>query len=320
MNMEQFLSPLLLEPQYRDYIWGGSRLLPGQSPIAEAWIVYENDLITNGPMAGKTLNEAVTAGGPALLGEKVFARSSGRFPLLIKLLDCAQWLSLQVHPNDEQAVRFEGPGQYGKTEAWHIIEAERGAELLCGLKPGTGSHAFEKAIRDHKVLDLMERLEVVDGDSIFINPGMIHALGPGLLIYEVQQTSDLTYRVWDWDRPASPNRPLHIEKSLAVSDPFLTGKLISRPQMVDGEKVRLVSCNYFELNLIQAKQKNVRLDTGGQTFQALTVIQGAAALEGSTWRLPLARFQTVLVPADAGEYRLIPDGPCQVLLSQAAAG
>jgi mannose-6-phosphate isomerase len=318
--MEKIAAPLLLETQYRDYVWGGSRLIPGKSPIAEAWVIFENDLIQNGPLAGKSLGQAVAFAGPALLGPQVYAKTGDRFPLLIKLLDCASWLSLQVHPNDEMAVRLEGPGQYGKTEAWHFLETDPGAEILAGLKPGTSCQTLEKGITKHKVLDLMERLSVKNGDSILINPGMIHALGPGMLVYEVQQTSDWTYRVWDWDRPASPQRQLHIEKSLAVSNPALTGTLIPTQPAPDGSQRLLVSCSYFDLSLLAAEKQPIQLDTRGETFHALTVITGSAHLEGRHWQQPLTRFQSVLVPADAGAYTLVPDGPCQVLKASDGTG
>ena len=120
-------------------MWGGDRLRPGHNPTAEAWVIWENDRIETGPLAGKTLGEAAQEFGSALLGQKAVARTGMRFPLLIKLLDCAQWLSLQVHPNDEQALRLEGPGQFGKTEAWHVLEAQAGATLIAGVKPGTGA-------------------------------------------------------------------------------------------------------------------------------------------------------------------------------------
>ncbi|RPJ43039.1 MAG: class I mannose-6-phosphate isomerase, partial [Chloroflexi bacterium] len=200
---------LVLEPQYRDYVWGGKRLRPGQV-TAEAWVVYEGDRITNDPLAGKTLGEAADQFGPALLGQRVFQRTGSRFPLLVKLLDCAQWLSLQVHPNDEQAVRLEGPGHFGKTEAWHILEADTGAEILCGFKTEAEQTNWQQAVRDGTILDYTQRVPIHTGETVFIHPGTMHALGPGLLVYEVQQTSDITYRVFDWNRPASAGRKLHI--------------------------------------------------------------------------------------------------------------
>ncbi len=134
MTLNSFLK---LSPEYRDYVWGGDRLRPRHSPTAEAWVIWENDRIETGPLAGKSLAEAALEYSSDLLGEKAVARTGMRFPLLVKILDCAQWLSLQVHPNDEQVLQLEGPGQFGKTEAWHILEAESGAKLIAGVKPGT---------------------------------------------------------------------------------------------------------------------------------------------------------------------------------------
>jgi mannose-6-phosphate isomerase len=318
--MKQIAYPLLLDPQYRDYVWGGSRLKPGQSPIAEAWVIFEDDLILNGPLSGKTLAEAVASDGAALLGPAVYAQTGNRFPLLIKLLDCAQWLSLQVHPNDELAVRLEGPGQYGKTEAWHFIESAPGSEILCGLKPGTSRQELEAGITQHKLLDLMERIQIKTGDSILVRPGMIHALGPGLLVYEVQQTSDWTYRVWDWDRPATPQRQLHIEKSLAVSNPDLTGRIIPAQEPQECSQRLLLRSSYFDLSLLTAEKQPIALDTRSESCHALTVIAGSARLEGSGWQQPLKRFQSVLVPADTGAYHLAPEGACQVLMARPVEG
>ena len=118
MTLNSFLR---LEPEYRDYVWGGGRLRPGIDPTAEAWVVWEEDRVRSGDLAGRTLGEISAQFGASLLGQRTVARTGKRFPILIKLLDCAQWLSLQVHPNDKQAIELEGPGQFGKTEAWHIL-------------------------------------------------------------------------------------------------------------------------------------------------------------------------------------------------------
>ena len=188
---------LRLLPEYRDYIWGGNRLRPGVVPTAEAWVIYEADRVANGKLSGLTLAEVAQEFGEDLLGEVPFRRTGNRFPLLIKLLDSAQWLSLQVHPNDEQARSLEGPNHFGKTEAWHIIDAARNAQLIAGMKPNTPSGPLAEAIRNETVADWVQYHTVHKGDSIFMPPGTLHALGPGLLLYEVQQTSDLTYRVYD---------------------------------------------------------------------------------------------------------------------------
>src|SRR5512141_2885426 len=132
---------LQLIPEYRDYVWGGRRLRPG-ALTAEAWIVYEGDRVANGSLQGKTLAEAAQQLGADLLGQKAMTRTGTRFPLLVKILDCNDWLSVQVHPNDEQARQLEGPDQFGKTEAWHIVDAVGGAQLIAGVKEGSKAEAL----------------------------------------------------------------------------------------------------------------------------------------------------------------------------------
>jgi mannose-6-phosphate isomerase len=304
-----------LEPQYREYIWGGSRLRPAIVPTAEAWVVYEHDLITNGALTGRTVGEATAEFGAELLGSRAYARTGDRFPLLVKLLDCAAWLSLQVHPNDEQAKKMEGADQFGKTEAWHFIEASPGAEILCGLRSGTTAEQLAPAIRSGGLLELMQRFTVQTGDSIFIPAGMIHALGPGLLLYEVQQTSDITYRVYDWGRPATSTRQLHVDKSIMVADPQASSQMLHSPAQAEGIPQTLVSCPFFTLQMLAGSEKRFYLDTQGESFHALTVISGGALVEGHGWRIDLSRFQTTLIPAACGEYQILPEGKMQVLKS-----
>jgi mannose-6-phosphate isomerase len=308
---------LKLIPESRDYVWGGERLRPGHKPTAEAWVVYENDRIESGMLAGKTLGEAAAEFGAALLGEKAFARTAARFPLLIKLLDCAQWLSLQVHPTDEQAVRLEGTGHFGKTEAWHVLEARPGSQLVAGLKPGTEAAEIAEAIRNGAIDEYSQYVNVAQGDTIFMPAGTLHALGPGLLIYEVQQTSDWTYRVYDWGRPQTETRRLHIEKSIAVTRPGFVAPIIPRPACGDGTRHVLVQCEYFTLELLSASSRTLELDTQSESFHALTVIEGRTRLQSGTESMILGEFQTVLIPASLGKYRLQPlDGRiCRALKS-----
>jgi len=313
--MAKPLSALLLVPQYRDYVWGGQRLRPGAGRTAEAWVVYRENLVSGGRFGGSTLADVAADLGEELLGRRAAARSAKRFPLLIKLLDCAAWLSLQVHPNNEMAVKLEGPGASGKTEAWHILDADPGAELLGGLCPGTDAAALAEAIRGGTLLEIMQHLPVKSGDSLFIPAGMIHALGPGLLVYEVQQTSDITYRAFDWDRPASEGRALHIEKSIAAANPGAVGALVPARPPSEGERRTLVSCEFFTLELLSAAATTFDLDTGGESFHALTVIEGRAVLEGDGWQQPLAKFETALVPAGCRGYRLRPESPAKILLA-----
>ena len=312
MELNSFLK---LTPAYRDYVWGGERLRPGHTPTAEAWVVWEGDVIESGPLAAKTLGEAAQEDGDALLGAKAIARTGTRFPLLIKLLDCAEWLSLQVHPNDQLAVELEGQGQFGKTEAWHILDAKPDARLIAGLKPDTPSDQLAESIRSGTVIDHVQYVDVKPGDTVFMPAGTLHALGPGLLVYEVQQTSDWTYRVYDWGRPATEKRPLHIDKSIRVTRTDFTAPITPPPAAGDGTRHVLVECEYFTLELLSGTSNPIELDTGGQSFQAITVIEGKALLQAGDEKVELEKFQTAVVPAQVGRYQFQPLDNCRALKS-----
>ncbi len=313
MKLNSFLK---LTPSYRDYVWGGDRLRPGHSPTAEAWVVWEDDVIETGPLAGKTLGQAAEEFGDALLGEKTTSRTGARFPILIKLLDCAQWLSLQVHPNDRLAVELEGPGQFGKTEAWYILDAEREAKIIAGLKPNTAPDQLAESIRAGTVMDHVQYVNVRQGDTFFMPAGTLHALGPGLLVYEVQQTSDWTYRVYDWGRPATEKRPLHIEKSIRATRADFTAPIIP-PPAADGMRHVLVESEYFTLEMLSAASNTIEIDTRGESFHAITVIEGKAVLKAGDETAELDRFQTAVVPAEVGIYQFQPLTDCRALKSSA---
>jgi len=305
---------LQLVPLYDPRVWGGQRLKHSpENPIGEAWVVYERNPIASGPFAGRTLAEVAAERGAALVGRHAFKRTGARFPLLIKLLDCADWLSIQVHPNDEQAIQMEGPGEFGKTEAWHVLEAEEGARLIAGVRPGTSAAELAQAIRSGGIEPYALYHTVHAGDTIFMPAGLMHALGPGLLLYEVQQTSDLTYRVFDWNRPASAGRPLHIEQSVAVTNPGLAGKTIPLPPLAAHDQRSMVRCKYFDLSLLLAQQEPLQLDTFDESFHALTVIEGKAEVIWGDEQVTLDCFESVVVSAEAGSYRLNPLTPCRVL-------
>jgi mannose-6-phosphate isomerase len=306
---------LKLTPAYRNYIWGGRKLRPSHYPTAEAWVVWEDDVIESGTLAGRTLGEAAAEFGESLLGAKALSRTGMRFPLLIKLLDCAQWLSLQVHPNDQQALKLEGAGQFGKTEAWHILDAEPNAKLVAGLKPNITPATLAESIRSGTIMDHVHYVDVSQGDTVFMPAGTIHALGPGLLVYEVQQTSDWTYRVYDWGRPATDKRPLHINKSIKVTRADFTAPVTPMPDPADGTCHTLVHCDYFTLEMLSAQTKSIDLDTKGETFHAITVVEGKALLKTENGQLELDKFQTVVVPAGAGQHQFQPLTNCRALKS-----
>ncbi|HSL44391.1 MAG TPA: class I mannose-6-phosphate isomerase, partial [Anaerolineales bacterium] len=233
----------------------------------------------------------------------------------IKLLDCAQWLSLQVHPNDEQAVELEGPGQSGKTEAWHILDATPDATLIAGLKPGTSAETLANSVRDGSIIGHVNYAQVQTGDTVFMPAGALHALGPGLLVYEVQQTSNWTYRVYDWGRPQTEARPLHIEKSIRVMQPDFETPIIPMPNCGDGSLERLIQSEYFLLEILCASTETIHLDTKGESFQAITVIEGQAVLRTEDEQLVLDKFQTAVIPASTGRYDFQPLSGCRALKS-----
>ncbi|MBW6473299.1 MAG: class I mannose-6-phosphate isomerase [Anaerolineaceae bacterium] len=306
--MNNDLYPLLLEPTIKNYVWGGQNFShflqnnpnPSQ-PVAEIWAIYNQNRIRNGYLSGKTLQDLVRNFGSAILGNFYTSTSFENFPLLIKLLDSQQWLSVQVHPNDDQAVKLEGKGFNGKTEGWFILDADPGAQLIAGMKPGMDKGALAKSIQNGTITSQLQYHSIHKNDYIYIPAGTIHALGPGARVYEIQQNSDVTYRVYDWDRLASAGRPLHIEKSIAVTDTFSQGKL-NRSQDLPYQNI--FKCQYFSLDLIQTEEDKVELNTNQDTFHALTVIEGVAEFIGSNSQFSLNQFECVLVPANYPSYQL----------------
>jgi len=213
-------APLLkLKPRLVPRVWGGTRLArrfgyAGPEPVGEAWMVYDENEIQDGPFAGQPLKAALCGLGPAFLGEKALKKYGLELPLLVKLLDTAEWLSVQVHPDDAYAHSVEAhTGFHGKNEAWVILDAEPGARIVYGVKRPVSRDELKAAAEDGSILELLNFVPVVPGDVIFVPAGTIHALGPGIFLYEVQQRSDLTYRLFDYGR----GRKLHLEKALEVA-------------------------------------------------------------------------------------------------------
>ena len=299
-------TPFSLAPEYRDYVWGGSRLRPEVVPTAEAWVVFAGNRVSSGSYAGRTLSDLAETFGADLLGTRAVAQTGKRFPVLVKILDCAQWLSLQVHPNDEQAEKLEGKGFFGKTEAWHVLENEPNAKLIAGMKPNITAEMLADSIKNGTILDTVQSIEVKAGDTLFMSPGTIHALGPGMLIYEIQQTSDITYRVYDWGRPQTETRKLHIDKALAVSNPSATTSVLSALQVNDGEVKTLTQCQYFQLEAVLVETKTVALDTLGESFHALTLLDGQSQVTAGGESFILNKFETLLIPAICRAYQIDP--------------
>ncbi len=317
-GLTQRLFPL--EPQYRERVWGGRRLKAADPPVGEAWVAFGESRVREGVHAGRTVAELSSEYGEALLGRDVAAKHGGSFPLLVKLLDCADWLSVQVHPDDEQAARLVGPGERGKCEAWHFIEAEEGATLYAGVRPGTGKAELASAIREGRVLEVAELLEARAGQTVYIPAGTLHSIGPGLLLYEVQQSSDTTFRVYDWDRPASAGRRLHVEESVEVTDPGKVSRPRPAPELKGTAAAPVLACPHFALDLLRLGREALDGDTRGETFHLLTVTEGGAELSCEGEALRLEKYETALVAGGARRYSLRADESARLLRAFVPAG
>lgn len=288
---------------------------PGDPPVGEAWIAFEGSRVqAGGPEGGRTVAELAARYGAEFLGAVVAARFPSRFPLLVKLLDCADWLSVQVHPDDEQARRLVGPDEFGKTEAWHFLEVEQGAAILAGVKPGTTPESLEAAIRSGNILDVARKFGVRAGETYLLPAGTLHAIGPGVLLYEVQQSSDTTYRVYDWDRPATAGRKLHIEESVAVTDHRRKAVLTAPPELEGTAAASAVSCPYFALDVLQLIDTPLVGHTEGQTFHILTPAAGNLRVSCGDESVRLSQYETALIAGNAGAYEVrATGGPAKVL-------
>jgi mannose-6-phosphate isomerase len=296
------LIPFRIAPLAQERIWGGTRLGPPRAlPIGELWLVGPWLLVADGPHAGRPLDDVAAELGPALVGLAAPSRPGPRFPLLVKLLDPAAWLSVQVHPNDAAARRLAGPDAIGKSEAWYVLDAAPDAELLVGTRPGVREADLRAAMRAGAATTrLLARHSVTAGDTLMLAAGTLHAVGPGVLLYELQQPSDLTYRVDDWGRPASRTRPLHTKQALASVVPQ------SRPAVrTVAAGGRVAACRHFTLDVVDAP---ARLDPAGRTVQVVTVVGAPAHLAGAGWSARLEELETIVVPASAGAWELQP-GP-----------
>ncbi len=303
--------PLRFAPVFKDYPWGGrnlatklGRTLP-EGIVAESWDIAAHpngySPVVAGPLAGSTLVEVMTQWGEALVGSRNrYALAHGRFPLLIKLLDAQRWLSVQVHPDDDYAMTHAG--DFGKTEMWVVVAAEPGAELIYGFRPGVTREAFAAAIAGGETERWLHHVPVRRGDVIFVPTGAIHALGPGIIVAEIQQNSDTTYRIYDWGRP----RPIHVAQALDVLDFGLVAPRPFAPVPVAGAAVPtevIGECRYFRTERITtAAGATILGRCDGATFEIWGVLDGGLTLEWRGAPITLEAVDWVLVPAGLGEF------------------
>lgn len=305
------LYPLTFAPIFKEYPWGGralgarlGRAIP-DGIVAESWEIAAHangaTQVDAGPLAGRTLLEVLGEWGEALVGRRSADElAQGRFPLLIKLLDANRWLSVQVHPNDAYALAHAG--DLGKTEMWVILAAEPGAEVIYGFRAGVDRTAFARAVEAGESERWLHRMPVQAGDVVFVPAGAIHALGPGLIVAEIQQNSDTTYRIYDWGRP----RPLHIDRALEVLDFGLVEPGPVQPRPVAGAAVAtevIGECAYFRterLHLARGERYSGVCD--GATFEIWGVMTGVADLHWRGEPVRRAAVSWVLLPAALGEF------------------
>lgn len=310
------LTLLRFQPILRNYLWGGRRLgtvlgkqLGDDEHYAESWEIVDHgedqSIVVGGSFAGCKLHELVADHGQSLFGRHY---PQARFPLLFKFLDAQRTLSVQVHPNDEQAAKLVPPDM-GKTEAWLVVEAEPNSKIYAGLKPGIGRDALERALGNGECDSCLHEFEAKVGDCVFIPAGTVHALGSGLLIAEIQQASDTTYRLFDWnhiDRDGN-RRPLHIEQALATID-YSRGAVTPQTARRTGRSnvERLVECEKFVLDRQQLISPTTIVND--DRFHILTMIDGSATIgaDGSTQNLH--RGETILMPACCNLVEIAPEG------------
>lgn len=320
------LYPLTFEPRFKERVWGGRELerlyhkaLPAGVPIGESWEISDRpgdaSVITNGPLAGKDLRGLMEHHQAELLGNNA---AHGRFPLLVKILDAREKLSLQVHPPPERAAELRGEP---KTEMWFIADAAPGAELFVGLRHGVSRAEFEEKIRAGTVAECFHRVPVRPGDAMFLPSGRVHAVGAGLVIFEIQQNSDTTYRVFDWNRSGLDGkpRPLHIAESLASIafndfEPRLEPGGFAEAEW--GRVRRLVQHALFNVEQMELSAgKAVPLPA--HTMQILGVVEGEVKVRWGSQSVVLAAGQFCLVPAVCEPVALSPIGQATILRATA---
>ncbi len=320
------LYPLTFQPIFKERVWGGRRLeqlygktLPPGLPIGESWEISDRpgdvSVINNGPLAGHNLHWLVEHHRKELLGDA--GLHGGRFPLLVKILDAREKLSLQVHPPAAKAAELGGEP---KTEMWFIADAAPGAELYVGLRRGVSREQFERRIREGTVEDCFHRVPVKAGDAMFLPSGRVHAIGAGLVIFEIQQNSDTTYRVFDWNRPGLDGnpRPLHVAESLASIDfTDFEPSLVQSVTVNEGQVSRrpLVRTPLFAVELIDVSTGALKL--GARRMQILACLSGTMQVVHERASVRLGPGNFCLVPAVLDGVTVTVGGTGTILRSEA---
>lgn len=317
------LTPARLDPSFVPRIWGARSLAPlfpdrtnFSEPIGEVWLTGNDSTFATGEFSGRSLGDAWRAMPEAWAGTSV--RKDTPFPLLVKFLFPEQWLSVQVHPNDDYAQRHEAAGGgLGKTEMWYALAARESAEVLVGLKPGTTPEVFRRKIVDGTVEECLERIPVRAGDAIFVPAGTVHTIGPGMVLCEIQENSDVTYRVFDYNRLTAKGKPraLRIREALEVTNFREQSGRKLEPLWIHRGPVKetyFVACRHFATEKWEFAERIASV-TSPEHFDLLIFLEGRGRLEWAGDAAEYAQAQVWLLPAALGAYQIAPETPTALL-------
>jgi mannose-6-phosphate isomerase len=316
------LGPLVFSEKYFNRIWGGTRLaseyrkpVPPGNRVGEAWLISDHasceSTVEHGEHAGKTLHQLLTEMPAAVLGSHATLTRGGRFPLLLKLLDTADVLSVQVHPNDATAARM-GESDSGKTEMWYVMNADSGSKVYVGLDSALDRTRVKPLLESGSIERHLETFVLKTGDTVFVPAGTVHAIGPGFVLAEVQQNSDITYRLYDWNRVDDVGRPrdLHIDQGVESIRFGEKHRGPGRPLAIpckEGERLMLAACRYFAAEQLRPAGKMFR-STKHTSFHIVLAVDHPCTIVCDSGRATISSGQTALVAACEGDYELYSDG------------
>lgn len=318
------LYPLKFKPIFKEKIWGGQKIKTSvgldfsPSPnCGEAWVLSgvpgSASVVSNGFLKGNDLNEILEIYMDELVGEKVFEQNQDQFPILIKIIDSNDWLSIQVHPDDELAHQRGLPN--GKSEMWYVMEAEPGARMITGFNRKTDRETYLGLLEKKRLKEILNYEDVAAGDVFNIPAGRVHAMGPGILIAEIQQTSDTTYRIYDWDRTDAQgnSRELHTAEALDAIDFGFHESYRTRYKAEPNSTSFIIHTPRFNTNIISFEQPLLKAYGLLDSFVIHLCIEGAYRMEYDGGALPVKKGEAVLIPAVIDDIRIIPEGATKVL-------
>ncbi|MFT5249611.1 MAG: mannose-6-phosphate isomerase [bacterium] len=295
--------PIKFQPILKEKIWGGEKLAKvlnkeSNNPnVGESWEISDvkgdTSIVVNGALKGQTLQELIATYGASLMGGNVYSHFGEKFPLLIKFIDAKTALSIQLHPNDALAQKRHN--SFGKTEMWYVLQADKDAELIVGFQQDSNKEEYISHLKNKKILDILNVDKVKKGDVYFIPTGRIHAIGAGVMLAEIQQTSDVTYRVYDWDRVDynGIGRELHTELALDAIDYKSQKNYKTQYDIVKNKPKNILDCNYFTTNIL-AIDKTLLVDNSAKdSFVIYMCVKGEVTIENET----IKKGETVLIPA-----------------------